>query len=502
MKHAGLVSRLLCVALLGPAAANGEVATAHPDPLVERVMAAFDVPGMSLSIVHGDEIIHARGYGVREAGGRRPVNRDTVFQIGSNGKSFTAAAVATLVSRGEMNWDDPAVDHLPQFRLASGELTMQVTLRDLLSMRTGLGAQSGLALWYGTGLSRDEVLHRMRYLQPEADLRTTFAYSNLSILAAGMAVAARANMTWDTFIRQNLFEPLDMRSSDTLLAETLARRNRAEPHERRNDGNVPIPYRSADNMAPAGSISSTARDMANYLRFQLNEGRFGGTTRVAPEVFREMHEPQTIISRDSLWGMLFPDSRFITYGLGWFVVDISGHRAVLHGGSIDGMNALMLLVPEADLGLVALSNIDLNHAHTLAFAREYLDLALSDSGVDWIASSADMLAVINAGAARVREAVAVARKPGSRPSLPASAYAGDYASSLFGRATITVAGDTLRLSRGPGLEGELTHWYGDSFRPEWADTMPASGYVRFQLSGEEVLGFSEGALGLFRRLDE
>jgi CubicO group peptidase (beta-lactamase class C family) len=255
-------------------------------------------------------------------------------------------------------------------------------------------------------------------------------------------------------------------------------------------------------MAPAGSISSNVLDMANWLRFQLGEGTFAGETLIPAEIFREMHRPHTLISSDGEWGMLFPDSQLLSYGLCWFVVDMNGQRVVVHGGSIDGMNAIMALLPEADLGIVALTNVNLSNLHTLAFLREYLDEATDDSGVDWVARSLDLQRLMAEGAAAQEAELEAARMPGAKPTLPLSAYAGGYASRAYGEAEVSVEDGALILRRGPGLQARLLHWYGDTFRPEWADRAPGSGLLTFSLSGQHVLEYGEGDLGRFIRTAE
>jgi CubicO group peptidase (beta-lactamase class C family) len=293
-----------------------------------------------------------------------------------------------------------------------------------------------------------------------------------------------------------------MTSSDTLLAELDGRDNVARPHERRDGRNVPVPFRSADNAAPAGSITSNVIDMANWLRFQLGEGTFEGNTIVDAAVFREMHTPHTIIRSDTSWGMLFPDSNFLNYGLCWFVVDTNGSKVVMHGGSIDGMNALMVLVPAEKLGVVVLTNVNLSHVHSLAFLREYLDVAVADSGVDWVERSLAVKKMMDDGAAAGEAEIEALRDSSNKPTLALEGYAGSYINDLHGAAAVAVEDGGLILSRGPGLEGRLVHWFGDTYRADWGADMPGSGFVEFAVSGGRAMGYTEGDLGMFSRANE
>jgi len=487
----------VCAVGLCLAASAAEVP--DPDPIAERVMAAFEVPGMAVAVVKNDELVYARGYGVRSIDTGEPVTPETIFSIGSNGKSFTSAAVAVLVDRGVLSWDDVVAEKLPGYRLYDTRLTYEATFRDHLSMRTGLGDQAGINLWYGVDRTRDEVLHQLRYIEPTYPFRTTFAYSNVSIVAAGQAVAAVSGMSCAAFVRKNLFEPLRMTSTDTLLAELESRDNVAAPHERIDGQIITVPRRSADNAAPAGSITSNVLDMANWLRFQLGDGTFEGNVLVDAKVFHEMHIPHTVIRPDSSWGMLFPDSNILSYGFCWFVVDVTGRKVVLHGGSIDGMNALMVMVPAEKLGVMVLTNINLGHAHSLAFLREYLDQAVADSGVDWVEQALAFSRMGAEAAAKKQAEIEALRDPSRKPSLALSAYAGSYLNRLHGAATVSFADGQLTIARGPGFEGRLDHWYGDTFRADWGQVTVDRTMVTFTVSSGDPVACELQDLGVFSR---
>src|SRR3712207_1959606 len=224
------------------------------DAYVTTALATWKVPGVAIAIVRNDSIIYAKGYGLRELGKADPVNERTLFAIGSASKAFTSAAIAMLVDEGKVRWDDPATRYLPNFQMHDPYVTRELSLRDLLSHRSGLAR--GDLLWYGSDLDRDEILRRVRFLQPSWSFRSTFGYQNLMYLAAGQVVARVANTTWDDFITRRIFQPLGMTASNTTVRALAGQPNVATPHAEIDDTVRTVAWRNIDNIAPAGSINS------------------------------------------------------------------------------------------------------------------------------------------------------------------------------------------------------------------------------------------------------
>lgn len=258
------------------------------DREVERVMAVTRTPGTAVGVVLGDRVVVSRGYGVRTVGRPEPVTEQTVFAIGSATKSFTAAAVAMLVDEGALAWDDPARDRLAGLRLYDEYADAHLTIRDLLSHRSGLPRCD---FWYGTRLSRTEVIRRIRFCVPVRELRSGFGYQNLMYLVAGEIVAAQSGRTWDAFLQERVFEPLGMARTTTTLVDDPGA-NLATPHAVRDGAAVAVPWRRLDNVAPAGSINSSLEDMLAWARFQTDGGRTGGRRLLSDSVLREMRTAQ------------------------------------------------------------------------------------------------------------------------------------------------------------------------------------------------------------------
>lgn len=449
------------------------------DAYIQAALKAWKVPGLALAIVRDDSVIYAKGYGVREIGKPAPVTERTVFAIGSSSKAFTAAGIAMLVDEKKVSLDAPASTYLPGLQLADPYVSRELTVRDLLSHRSGLAR--GDMLWYGSELDRNEILRRIRFLQPSWSFRSQFGYQNLMYLAAGQVVAGVAQATWDDFTRERIFVPLGMTSSTTSIKSLAAQADVATPHVETADTVRVIPWRNIDNIAPAGSINSHVVDMAQWVRLQVGKGSVGGRRLVSERMIDEMHTPHTIVPRDSAARSMNPDTHLQAYGLGWFLQDYRGRLVVQHGGNIDGFSALVAMLPEEKMGLVILTNMN-GTALPTALMNRLFDLHLKAPSRDW---SADMLKRTEAVRARGRLAQQRAeaqRVSKTKPSLPLAAYAGAYVDSLYGEIRVRADAGKLRIDRGPAFQGELEHWHFDTFQAKWSAQNVSRSLVTFRLN--------------------
>jgi CubicO group peptidase (beta-lactamase class C family) len=478
-----IIGAALVAAGSGTAAAQQAAPAREPfpgfDAYVNAALSAWNVPGVGIALVRNDTVIYAKGYGVKEVGKGAPVTASTIFGIGSSSKAFTAATVAMLVDSQKVSLDAPAARYLPDFQLFDPYASREITVRDLLSHRSGL-ARGELA-WYGSGFDRDEILHRVRFLQPTWSFRSQFGYQNIMYLAAGQVAAHVARKSWDDVVRDRIFLPLGMTSSSTSIRTIAGANDVATPHAEVSDTVRAITWRNIDNIAPAGSINSNVVDMAQWVRLHLNKGMFGGKRIISERMIDEMHSPQTVIRLDTASRRMNPYTHLQAYGLGWFLEDYRGRYVVHHGGNIDGFTALVGMMPEERFGVVILTNMNGTGLPT-ALLRRAFDLHLkAQPPRDW---SADLHARVVAQRTRAREAQqrAVAqRTPNTKPSLALSAYAGTYADSLYGEVKITEANGTLTLTFGPNWKGELEHWHFDTFRVRFDTPVLGASMVQFAL---------------------
>jgi CubicO group peptidase (beta-lactamase class C family) len=337
--------------LLAPAARAGDPLDGF-DGYVERAMADWETPGLSIAVVQNGQVTMAKGYGFRTKGGGAQVDAGTVFAAGSISKTFTASAVAALIARDRMRWDDRVIDHLPGFRLHDPYVTREIRMRDLLSQRSGL--PRGELLWFYAPFDRREILRRLQYLESENGFRSGFSYNNLMFVAAGEAVAAAAGMSWDNFLADTFFGPLGMSSTTTSVVALGG--NAATPHARVDGVIQPIAWLNVDNIAPAGGVNSSAADLAKWMLFQLADGSTPRETVLRPADAEEMRTPQTVIRVTDSRRAEIPETLFRAYGLGWFLEDYRGVQLAYHGGRIDGMSSRLTVVPERGLGIAILTN--------------------------------------------------------------------------------------------------------------------------------------------------
>lgn len=473
---------LLLVLVTAPLASAQPAPLAGFDDYVLKAMREWEVPGVAVAIVKNDAIVFAKGYGLRRLGDPTPVNERTLFAIGSASKAFTAASLAMLVDAGKVKWDDPATNYLPGLQLFDPYVTRELTLRDLLTHRSGL--ERADRLWYGSPYTRDDILRRVRYLKPSWSLRSRFGYQNLMYLAAGQVVAAVSGQSWDEFVRQRIFTPLGMTASNTSVAAFAANDNVATPHARIEEKVRPIPWRNIDNVAPAGSINSNVIDMAQWVRLHLGEGAYQNQRLFSSGVAKEMHTPQTIIRAEPPWSLWWPEAHFLTYGLGWFLHDYRGRKVVEHGGAIDGMRALVAMLPEEKLGLVILTNLSGNLLPQALMYRIF-DAYLAAPERDWSAQLLKAIKGLEAQARAAEKKIEDERVAGTSPSLAREKYAGTYQDDLYGDVKIDLENGKLVLRFGPAFTADLEHWHYDTFRLTWRDPLLGKALVAFALNPQQ-----------------
>jgi CubicO group peptidase (beta-lactamase class C family) len=470
------------------------------DDYVNKAIKDWDVPGVAIAIVKDDRIVFANGFGVRELGKPALVDEHTLFAIGSSSKAFTSASIAMLVDEGKLKWDDPATKYLPGFQLYDPYSTRELTVRDLLSHRSGL--ERGDLLWYASAYDRNEVLRRIRYLKPTWSLRSHFGYQNIMFLAAGQILPSIAGKSWDDFVRERIFTPLGMTSSSTSIKALANSDNVATPHTKLDEKVEPIAWRNIDNIGPAGSINSNVVDMAQWLRLQLGDGVYQGKRLLSSGTVKEMHSPQTVIPLEGAMEKLYPQAHFLTYGMGWFLSDYRGHKVVEHGGAIDGMRAEVAMLPEEKLGLVVLTN---KNGSVLGQALMYkiFDAYLGGQGRDWGAEILKSYKGLEEQANAAAKKAEAERVKGTSPSLGLEKYAGSYESEMYGGAQIASEHGKLVAHFGPGFTGDLEHWNYDTFRVVWRDRSEGKGFVSFSLNPQgKVEGMNIQGLADFKRAPE
>ena len=453
------------------------------DELAREVLERTEIPGMAIAVVYENEDRYLKGFGTRVANQDLPVDGDTVFQLASVSKPFGSTVIAALVGDGVVSWDDKLVDLDPAFQMSDPWVTSQITVRDMYCHRSGLPEHAG-DLVEDMGYDRAAVLHRLRFVHPASSFRSHYAYTNFGMTAAAVAVATAAGTDWETLCQRRLYQPLGLERTSSRYADFIASPNHAAGHMRVGEAWVAKEQRRPDAQSPAGGASSTARDLARWMRLQLGGGTIDGKEIVAAAALAETHQPQ-IVSGPSP----DPATRAASfYGLGWNVsyrddgIVMLGHS----GGFALGAGTAVYLYPGYGLGIAVLTNAaPIGAAETVAL--EFLDLAqFGEVRQDWAGLLAARFAEMNEPTYGTEADYAAPPKRGT-PALPLDAYIGSYENDLYGPLAIEAGDGGLVLRIGPEMTAyPMTHYERDVFayQPAGENAYGLSG-VSFLIGPEE-----------------
>lgn len=434
------------------------------DDFVRQAMTATGTPGVAVAVVRGEQVILARGYGVREIGKSDPVDQDTVFAIGSNSKYFTATALGLLVEEGRLSWDAPLTRYLPQLRFSDSHLFTELTLRDALSHRTGL--ESGDLAWkLRPQLSRAEVLQKIEKLKLQMSFRSGYLYNNYMYVAAGELVPAVTGSDWDTFVKTRLLDPLAMRRSSTSVTALKNMPNVAMPHAKVNGQVKSFSYYDTHSVAAAGSINSSATDMAQWCKVQLSDGQLSGRQIIPKSIIDAVRTPHTLrpTVNQELSGNVH-----LAYALGINRLNFGAeHVMYSHGGSIDGMVSQFAFVPAAQVCAIVLTNLSPNHDVARAISTWIFGrlLGLNTKGAISAERFAEHLAEEKARKVKTDQRHLRAHDPSVKASAAPEILAGTYTDDLYGDLIVNRTNGELWVTWG-NISRRLRHHRGDSFEFE------------------------------------
>jgi CubicO group peptidase (beta-lactamase class C family) len=439
--------------------AKVEAAIPKLEQLAKDVIAKGEVPGLAIAIVYKDEVVYLGGFGVLEAGKPAAVDADTVFQIASLSKPLSATVVAALVSDGIVRWDSRIADLNPGFQLHDAYPTAQVTVTDLFNHRSGLSGNAGNDL-ESLGYDRDTILSRLHFLQPTSSFRSVWSYSNFGLTEGAVAAAKPTGKSWEDVSAEKLFKPLGMSSTSARYADFLTHDNRAELHVPVNGKWTALVKRNPDPQAPAGGISSNARDLAQWMRLELGNGKYDGVQLIKEEAIAATHVPLFERGGNPVTG----SPSF--YGRGWGVEFDRYGTAWTHAGAFsDGARTVVSLLPSEQLGIVVLANAFPSGVPE-GLASSFFDLVFAGAPTDdwlskWNAIYSGMFGPVNEAAKK-----AYGAKPATpAPALPLAAYTGAYANDYLGEAKVEETNGGLVLKLGPdgAKQFALTHFDRDLF---------------------------------------
>jgi len=426
------------------------------DDVVAKGLAQLKVPGVAIAVIKDKDIVLAKGFGLRDMDGKLPVTADTIMAIGSSTKAFTAFALGTLVDQGKVEWDKPVRNYIPWFRLYDEQAGERLTPRDLVTHRSGLPRHD--FVWYNNHTSsREDLVRRLAYLQPSADLRAKWQYNNLMFLTAGYLVETMTGKSWEEAVRSLVFEPLGMRRSNFSVVDSQKDADFALPYDERDGKVVKIPFRDITTIGPAGAINSTVNEMSRWVMVHINGGRYGDRQVIGADTLADLHKATMTTGGTSTR----PDITVADYALGWMVDNYRGHNRVHHGGNIDGFSAMVSLWPDDGLGFVVLTNRNGTGLPELLI-RTAADRILGLEAVDWIGDAAKKLAEGEAVGKQAEAKKATRRRPGTVPAHKLDEYAGDYRHPGYGDLKVTLGGGQLGFVYN-GIATPLSHWHFETF---------------------------------------
>lgn len=462
------------------------------DSYVASVMKEFQVPGLCLAVVKDGKVIVAKGYGIRELGKKAPVDSKTLFGIASNTKAFTATSLGILVEEGKLSWDDKVIDVLPWFRLSDPYVTAELTIRDLLVHRSGLGLGAGDLLWWPPSTyDRPEIARRLRYIPLATSFRSAYAYDNVLYLVAGLVIETVSGMTWEQFIQERILDKVGMTTSHPRYSADANGGNIATTHSFVEGTLRIVKPLASDNVNPAGGINSNADDMARWMIVQLDSGRIApGKDLFSSRTTRQLWFPVTPIPFGNPPPELAPlRQNFNGYALGFRIRDFRGNKVVTHTGGLPGYVSLVMMLPDIKLGVCVLTNQESGAAFN-SIGLYVVDRYLGEPKFDWLGAfktSADRSRERNE---KFDQSAASARNADSKPSLPLVQYVGTYRDKWYGDVAITMEQGKLaiRFTHTPSLVGDLEHWQYDTFVARWRDReLRADAYINFSLTPEGTI---------------
>jgi CubicO group peptidase (beta-lactamase class C family) len=455
---------------------------------ITRGMREWQIPGLSIVIVRDGEIAYMKGFGVKKAGSTDPVDENTLFMIGANTTTFTATAMAVLQEEGKLHLDEKVQKWMPEFKLKNPFAAKEINISDLLSHRTGFETFQDNFTFWKSNLTRAEIIQKMGAMDAPYSLRTYWGYCTPAYVAAGELIPRITGKSWEETIRAELLTPLNMNRTLMLSEEFKNASNIAVPHTIINDRVIELPVANIDNIAPAGSMSSCAKDMASWLLAQLDNGTINGELRIPGKAILAIRQPYSIIGVDARDDQ---ETHFSLFGLGLIINDCNERLVYSQEGGIDGFLSFVMFIPEESLGIVVLTNSDKN-MFFMALPKEIRDAFL---GLPYQGYSDRMLNVYNyekTRSAAIRNYMKNMMQVNDKPDFPLSAYTGTFINGIYGEIRIRSEEGKLvmHFSHHPALKGTLDYLQKNTFLCTFSDPTLGIQEIPFKTTKGKITGFT------------
>lgn len=463
MKISNLLFWTILISCLSSRVAIGqERSLSSLDQYFERARKDWSVPGMSVTIVKDGQVILSKGYGSKSIKTPGPVDKETLFMMGSTTKAMTAMLMAMMVDEGKVAWEDKVIKHLPWFRLHDPYVTSQLTVKDLFTHNSGLGNTD--LLWVLWDYSTEEIVRRLRYQPLKYSLRGSYTYQNIMYAAAGLIIEQVSDRSWERMIQERIFNPLGMESSCALKSCAEGFENIAKPHFPGPEGIIQIIDSNADSISAAGSAWSTSEDLAKWMNYLLDSCRINGERTVSEEQFRMLTKPHIIIPDRSFYpSAVLTKPTFTAYSLGWFLHDYKDSFVQFHTGSLNGSGAIIGLMPEYNLGVYIMTNLERAEVRHALMYQTFDHFMGKESERDW---SADLLPIynnINNWRKERRSKQVSNRIKGTSADFPLTEMTGTYTNDFLGHLTLSIVDEQVQINCRPDRHILLEHWHFNTF---------------------------------------
>ena len=455
------------------------------DGYIEKNLKDWQIPGLALCVVKNGQVVLMKGYGVKESGGTDKVDENTLFMIGSNTKAFTATALCLLGDEKKLSLNDKVTKWIPEFKLNNKPAGEMAIIRDLLCHRIGFQTFQGDFTYWTSDLTRQQVIEKMSHIVAVYPFRTRWGYTNAAFVVAGQIIPKATGMAWEDFLRTRIFQPLGMNNTLALSTELAAAKNRATPHTMQDGRLIKIPIGNIDNLAPAGSISSTVNDLSKWIRLQLDNGKLNGQQLIPESVINETRRPHSILGD---YKPQFNEGHFMLYGLGFLLQEYDARKIVSHTGGVNGFVSSVTMVPEENLGIVILTNTDQNafyEALKWEILDAYLNLPFRNYGEVYLKNFQADKEADEKKNKTLRDSADLHLKT----SLPLAAYTGSYNNDVYGKMNVVLDNGSLRMkfSHHPNMYASLKPLGGDRFYAVFSDPEFNMAVFPFKVKNQKVV---------------
>lgn len=457
------------------------------DIYVNRALEQWQIPGAAVLVVKDGKIIVSKGYGVKELGTEDKVDENTLFMIGSNTKAFTGTALALLENEGKLNLEDKVIKYLPDFKMKDEWITNHLNLIDIITHRMGYETFQGDFMYWTSDLTEDEVIEKFGMLTPKYEFRTKYGYTNAGYALAGKVIHKVTGLRWEDYIKEKIFNPLQMNRTVALSIDFSKSKNVSKPHTIVNGKVIVLPFENIDNLAPCGSIGSSINDMAHWIIAQLDSGKFNGEYVIPFSVIQKTRQPLSIDRRAR---HPFNKTHFSLYGMGWALQDYEGRELIMHTGGVNGFVTSVTLVPEERLGIVILTNTDQNplfQSLKWEILDAFLGLPYRNYDAFFYSSFLKRQEANTKWLNEVKDSVAMKIKP----EISLNEFEGKYKHEVYGFAVLKKVNESLELTleHHSKVKGNLKYIGNNRFLCTYSDPLFGIKIFQFEIENSKVKSF-------------